>query len=110
MFLERLSELIEIKCDGKQTVFAEKTGISQSTISCYYTRGSLPSATQLIKIADVFDVSIDYLLGREDDYGIIHSTAQDSFSLEEKQIIETYRKLSPREKQLFKGIFKTLNN
>ncbi len=110
MFLERLSELIDVKCDGKQTVFAEKTGISQSTISCYFTRGSLPSATQLIKIADVFDVSVDYLLGREDDYGIIHSKTQGSFTLEEKQIIETYRSLSAREKQLFNGIFKSLKN
>lgn len=110
MFLERLSELIDLKCNGKQIILAEKSGIPQSTIACYYSRNSMPSASQLIKLADALEVSVDYLLGRENDYGIIDLSGNFYFSDEEKEIINTYRSLSTREKELFNGIFKSIKN
>ncbi len=108
MFLERLSELIDLKCNGKQIELAKKSGISQSTIACYYSRNSMPSAVQLVKLADALEVSVDYLLGRENDFGIIDLSSNAYFSNEEKEIINTYRSLSPREKELFNGIFKSI--
>ena len=40
--------------------------MSQNTISRYETGAREPSNDELIAIADYFDVSIDYLLGRTD--------------------------------------------
>ena len=43
-----------------------KTGIEQALISKYETGERVPPTDTLILLADFFDVSIDYLLGRTD--------------------------------------------
>ena len=43
-----------------------KTGIEQSLLSKYETGERIPPTETLIKLADLYDVSIDYLLGRTD--------------------------------------------
>ncbi|MBO5907387.1 MAG: helix-turn-helix transcriptional regulator [Clostridia bacterium] len=48
----------------KQSELAEATGINQRTISNYETGKTEPDAAALIKLADFFNVSIDYLVGR----------------------------------------------
>ena len=50
--------------DLRQSDLAEKTGIDQRTISNYETGKTLPDSDALIKLADFFGVSIDYLVGR----------------------------------------------
>lgn len=50
--------------DLRQSDLAERTGIDQRTISNYETGKTMPDAYALIKLADFFDVSIDYLVGR----------------------------------------------
>ena len=44
---------------------SEKTGISSGNISDWKSGRSTPKGETLIKIADYFGVSVDYLLGRE---------------------------------------------
>ena len=59
----RIRDLREDR-DLRQSDLAEKTGIDQRTISNYETGKTAPDAYALIKLADFFDVSIDYLIGR----------------------------------------------
>ena len=49
-----------------QVFLGMELGMSQNTISRYETGTREPSHDELITIADYFDVSIDYLLGRTD--------------------------------------------
>lgn len=49
-----------------QLLVAESVGISRSTYTKYETDTSNPDYEILIRIADYFCVSIDYLLGRTD--------------------------------------------
>lgn len=49
-----------------QQQMAEKLGITQPSYIRYENGSSQPSLETLVKIADIFDVSIDYLLGRKD--------------------------------------------
>ena len=49
-----------------QVFLGMELGMSQNTISRYETGAREPSNDELIAIADYFDVSIDYLLGRTD--------------------------------------------
>ena len=49
-----------------QVFLGMELGMSQNTISRYETGAREPSHDELILIADYFDVSIYYLLGRTD--------------------------------------------
>lgn len=46
---------------------AKEAGIFPSSLSYYHDRKFLPSVENLLKLADYFGVSTDYLLGKEDD-------------------------------------------
>ena len=59
----RIKDLREDR-DMRQSDLAAATGIDQRTISNYETGKTSPDAYALIKLADFFDVSIDYLVGR----------------------------------------------
>lgn len=50
--------------DLRQCDLAEAVGIDQRTISNYETGKTNPDSEALIKLANYFDVSIDYLVGR----------------------------------------------
>ncbi|MDD6095200.1 MAG: helix-turn-helix transcriptional regulator [Clostridia bacterium] len=59
----RLKELRKAK-GITQLKLAMDLNTNQNTISRYETGEREPSLSELIKIADYFDVSADYLLGR----------------------------------------------
>lgn len=63
-FSSRLRELRETKRISRKTL-AELCGLSKNLIGQYESGKKIPSARSLIAIADYFDVSIDWLLGRE---------------------------------------------
>lgn len=67
-FRERLNHLMfsAHKVQGlTYTKIAQDLGISQSAMAYYKSGKTLPGAEHLIKLADYFGVSTDYLLGRE---------------------------------------------
>ena len=65
-FGERLSELI-IEHSLKAKEFAKATGLKESCISVYMQGKSLPTVASLVKMADYFNCSTDFLLGREEE-------------------------------------------
>jgi transcriptional regulator with XRE-family HTH domain len=50
--------------DIKQSELARKTGITKTTISNYVNAKKMPQLSVVEKIADVLNISVDYLLGR----------------------------------------------
>ncbi len=63
--MNRIRELRE-KAGLRQIDVANDTGIDQKTLSNYETEKTNPDSYALIKLADYFNVSIDYLVGRID--------------------------------------------
>lgn len=61
----RLRDLREDR-DLRQTDVARATGLDQKTLSNYETGKTAPDMHSLIKLADFFGVSLDYLTGRRD--------------------------------------------
>ena len=59
----RLKELL-FQRRMRQRELADATGITQAVISHYMGGTRMPILTNLVKIADVLNVSTDYLLGR----------------------------------------------
>lgn len=57
-----------------QNDIAEKIGVTRSTISDWETQRSEPNIAQLRKTADLFNCSIDYLVGRESNFSVILSS------------------------------------
>lgn len=62
-FSEILKKLREDH-DYTQQQLADALHISKNSISHYELKVSMPSIDVLIEMADIFDVSLDYLLGR----------------------------------------------
>lgn len=61
----RIKDLRE-DMDLRQTDVAKATDIDQKTLSNYETGKTNPDSVALIRLADFFNVSIDYLVGRTD--------------------------------------------
>lgn len=66
-FQNRFKELTEESDFGNKTIAAEKIGITYATFSKIYNYGIVPKVSVLIKIADRFGVSLEYLLAHTDD-------------------------------------------
>ena len=49
-----------------QTSFGETLGITQETVSCYESGKIYPSFPQLCRMADLFNASLDYIMGRSE--------------------------------------------
>ena len=59
----RIKEL-RIRLNKKQTEIAEYLDLNPRTLRLYESNQHEPSIESIIKLADFFDVSTDYLLGR----------------------------------------------
>ena len=64
-FKDRLKEL-RLEKDLTQLQLSIATGLTQSCIAKWENGDRVPSIDAFIKLADYFDCSIDYLVGRED--------------------------------------------
>lgn len=65
-FKIRLEHLIESRGYSMHT-FASEIGISTATLSRYISGNRTPDLKYICKIADFCDVSVDWLLGRDDE-------------------------------------------
>ncbi|WMJ81994.1 helix-turn-helix transcriptional regulator [Clostridium sp. MB40-C1] len=63
MLGDRLKELREEK-QLTQEELGKLLNVSRQTVSGYESEDNEPSIQNLIKLADIFNVSLDYLLGR----------------------------------------------
>lgn len=64
MFNKRLRE-VRMKSGFTQQNMADKLGISLNAYQKYEQAERSPSLECLVKIADIFDISLDYLLCRD---------------------------------------------
>ena len=77
MFGKRLRALREERGIASQQTLADALGVAQSTIANWEAGRREPNFTLIGALADYFQVSVDYLLGRTDDpQGGAVSTAQ----------------------------------
>lgn len=83
-----------------QKELGDKLGIGVSTVSVWESSKRSPSVENLMSIAELFGVSVDYILyGKKDNLDI---------SKDEIALINLYGQLSDNEKSEVKGIIKGL--
>lgn len=97
MFVEIFNELLA-ECGLNRKQFAEQSGIPYTTVVGWTNLNRLPEYGALIQIADFFRCSIDYLTGRQDEYGKIYSFGE--ISKTEQELLRNYRTLSNENKEL----------
>lgn len=79
-----------------QSEVARALNISRQVYANYENEINQPDCKMLIKLADYFEVSIDYLLGITDDFDIKTSAPiSDSLNTQERELVEVFRALSP---------------
>ncbi len=83
----------------KQKELAKKLDIPYTTYNAYEISKSLPTLETLIKIADFYNVTLDYLLDRN---------VSDILSSQEYEFISIFNKLSDNEKYLVIGFINGL--
>lgn len=91
----------------KQIDMAKIFNISKSTYSTYETGAYEPNIDLLKKIADYFGCSIDYLVGRESEDGIIVVSGNE-LSKDEEHLLDITRQLPPKEKDMVYRLAETL--
>lgn len=77
MFNKRLRE-IRMKRNFTQQRLADTLGIALRSYQCYETGTRTPCYDLLILIADTLDVSLDYLMGR-DEFMKAHAISADEY-------------------------------
>lgn len=90
-FIE-LSAEIDVKSKDKK---AEIIGINRSTFSRAINYGIIPKTSSLIRIADYFNISVDYLIASTDDEYFAKSTQSKNF-LERLEELRLERKIKTR--------------
>ncbi len=78
-----------------QVKLAEALKVSKACVAMIEIGKNEPTANTLIRYADFFECSTDYLLGREDDLGNVTIKIEKPAPLpqDEQKLLDTYRKL-----------------
>ena len=92
-----------------QKQLAEYLSCNQTVISKYERGDREPSISCIYKLADFFECSADYLIGREDDFGIIQTTKANILKKTEKELISAYRKLNTEVQQKALALLKEVS-
>lgn len=94
IFSDRLKEeRLEKKLTQK--TLASSLGLSPNCI-CEWEKGrSEPSLESLKKLSQIFECSIDYLIGNTDDFGnvVVHGSPTAELGAGEKDLLQNFRKL-----------------
>jgi len=82
-----------------QKQLADAVGVSQQSINKYENHNIEPDIDTLIRIADYFNTSIDYLIGFSDIRRKTEAVKPYDLNQEEAKLIDQYRHLSKKQKQ-----------
>ncbi len=91
---------IRIEEGYTQAKVSELLNISQQTYSDYENNKTEPNYETLLKIAELFNVSTDYLLGRTDELGSVVMPSAPAMGEGERELLRLFRALPPEYQEL----------
>lgn len=87
---------LRLEANLTQKGLAKKLNIGQSTIAQYEKGEREPTVHNLTLYCDFFGVTVDYLLGREDDTPAnVHTPTTSEHTEAERELLTLFRELSP---------------
>ena len=99
MFWQRFYNLCE-QNNSKPNSVAKNLGFSTATCT-HWKDGAVPKADAVVKIADYFNVSVDYLLGRTD---------YPHFGQQKNELIALINQLTPAEQDKVIAFYRLLKD
>lgn len=85
---------LRLSKDLTQKELADQISSTSKNIWAYENQVAIPPLDTLTRLADFFQCSIDYLTGREDDFGrIIVQSENGALSSKEQQLLVNFRAL-----------------
>ena len=96
--MNNLKELRKLK-GLRQIDIAKYFNIAESTYCCYEKGINEPDISTLLKLADFFGCTVDYLLGREDEQGTIFIMGNE-LSKSENKLLDMVRQLHEDDKDI----------
>ena len=91
-----------------QQKLAETLGISQQSINQYENHSVEPDIETLSRMADFFETSIDFIVGRTTVRRPIEKTEAYYLNADESELVDRYRALTPKERQCVTTLMETL--
>lgn len=90
-FGERVKQLRKQRkmTQGALAIRAETT---QAAISGWETQGAEPDFAMLIRIADIFSITVDYLIGKTEHPYALERTPSPSITDHQQQLLDAYNK------------------
>lgn len=101
--MKRIAELRKEK-HWSQMKLALKLNVSQKMISAYENGTHQPSIDTLIKMANIFNVSVDYIIGNTNIKTPIDNLVKDYFSHNEIELLNIYKDLDINKQKKAIGI------
>ena len=95
-----LTNLKKLREDASisQKALADAIGVSQQSVNKYENHNIEPDIKTLIRIADFFDTSVDYLIGHTSVRHRIEEVHVFELNDNESKVMEQYRALTPKQK------------
>lgn len=101
--MDILDKITQFRMERNWTEYqlAEKSGLTQSTISSWYRKNMLPTIPSLIKICDAFGITLSQFFLEDGDNVILISEQQ-------RQLLHHAAKLSPQQYEALLHFLKLL--
>ncbi len=86
-----------------QKELAKLIGTTQASVSDWEVGKVEPSIEWLKRLSNFFNVSVDFIIGSEDDFGNVIENSEKNYTLEKdtREIIELYGKLDKEQRTFF---------
>lgn len=107
-----MNRIAELRKEKKisQIALSMKLNVSQKTISAYENGKNEPSIATLKQLAQLFDTSVDYLIGYTNIRYPLDKIAQSELSTDECELLNGFRSLNSKEQNIAIGVILGIKN
>ncbi len=92
-----------------QQQLADAVWVTQQSINKYENHNIEPDIQTLIKLAEYFETSVDYLIGHTEINHIIEPVKFFDLNSEEEILLDNYRKLSSNQRKAVSCLIESIN-
>ncbi len=93
-----------------QKQLADAIGVSQQSINKYENHNIEPDIETMIRIANYFNTSVDYLIGHTSVRHKIEQVTAYELNAEESSVVDAFRKLTKKQKSCISAVIDSFTN